>query len=242
MKTVKYTGTNNFGTIIDLSVTQSPGIGTVSVSTVQNLFSSWGVTPYSKITSATLSMKMKVSLTGRPYTISVGGTTVASGEVTATSKTYSANITTHILSGIGEVPKPNGDIVVFINSSTVGSSKHCDDFTLNWNWEHEIYTVSVIADDGGTATGGGIDTFRYGDTTTIKATANAGYKFVKWNDGDTNATRTVTVTGDATYIAYFEEKPPEITSVEMLYSDKQISSTNKVTAGQGFVVRVGVQA
>ena len=33
---------------------------------------------------------------------------------------------------------------------------------------------------------------------------NDGYKFSKWSDGNTNASREVTVTGDKTYIAYFE--------------------------------------
>ena len=31
-----------------------------------------------------------------------------------------------------------------------------------------------------------------------------GYKFSKWSDDNTNASREVTVTGDKTYIAYFE--------------------------------------
>ena len=31
----------------------------------------------------------------------------------------------------------------------------------------------------------------------LKATANSGYKFSKWSDGDTNATRTYTTTAEA---------------------------------------------
>ncbi|MCR4659084.1 MAG: DUF6383 domain-containing protein [Bacteroidales bacterium] len=38
----------------------------------------------------------------------------------------------------------------------------------------------------------------------IGATANEGYCFVRWSDGDTNVMRTVTVTSDTTLIAYFE--------------------------------------
>jgi hypothetical protein len=39
----------------------------------------------------------------------------------------------------------------------------------------------------------------------IEATANKGYRFVRWDDGDTDNPRTVTVTKDITYTAMFEE-------------------------------------
>ncbi|MBR1849787.1 MAG: leucine-rich repeat domain-containing protein [Bacteroidales bacterium] len=43
-----------------------------------------------------------------------------------------------------------------------------------------------------------------GDTVTIRAIANEGYHFLRWNDNDTNAERTVVVTSDTTFTAYFE--------------------------------------
>jgi hypothetical protein len=43
------------------------------------------------------------------------------------------------------------------------------------------------------------------NTAVIAATANAGYRFVQWNDGKTDNPRTVTVTGDITFTATFEE-------------------------------------
>lgn len=70
-------------------------------------------------------------------------------------------------------------------------------------FEKNTYTLTVTAGTGGTVSGGG--TYAHGDTATIKATPNTGYKFVKWNDGNTSATRTVTVTGAATYTATFEK-------------------------------------
>ena len=42
-----------------------------------------------------------------------------------------------------------------------------------------------------------------GDLVTIKATPATGYHFVQWSDGDTHATRQVSVSGDITYKAYF---------------------------------------
>lgn len=72
-------------------------------------------------------------------------------------------------------------------------------YTAVWN---PTYTLTVTATAGGTVTGGG--TYETGSSVTLKATPNTGYKFVKWSDGNTNATRTAIVTGDATYTAYFE--------------------------------------
>ena len=67
------------------------------------------------------------------------------------------------------------------------------------------YTLTVVAnnDDWGTVTGSG--TYVEGTIAPLTATANEGYYFDRWSDGDTNAVRGVTVTGDATYTAYFLE-------------------------------------
>jgi uncharacterized repeat protein (TIGR02543 family) len=41
------------------------------------------------------------------------------------------------------------------------------------------------------------------DTAMITATANQGYRFIKWNDGNTQNPRTITVTQNVTYTAEF---------------------------------------
>lgn len=77
--------------------------------------------------------------------------------------------------------------------------------TAQWNATTRSYTLTVNAGTGGTVSGGG--TYNYGTKVTIKATASTNYRFVKWNDGNTNASREVTVTGAATYTATFEFVP-----------------------------------
>lgn len=74
-----------------------------------------------------------------------------------------------------------------------------------WTASTRQYKLTVTAGTGGTVSGGG--TYNYNASATLKATANSGYHFVKWNDGNTSATRTVTVTKDATYTATFEQDP-----------------------------------
>lgn len=74
-----------------------------------------------------------------------------------------------------------------------------------WTAFTRQYKLTVTAGTGGTVSGGG--TYNYNTSATLKATANSGYHFVKWSDGNTSATRTVTVTEDATYTAIFEQDP-----------------------------------
>ena len=65
------------------------------------------------------------------------------------------------------------------------------------------FTLSVISSDlnMGTVSGGG--NFNYQSTRTIRAIANTGYHFTHWNDGDVNNNRTITLTQDTTFTAYF---------------------------------------
>ena len=85
------------------------------------------------------------------------------------------------------------------------------------------YTITVLANNAllGTVTGGG--TYTYGATATLTATAATNCHFVQWNDADTHATRTVTVTGDATYTATFAYDPLTIT---LAVNDTAMGTTN----------------
>lgn len=64
-----------------------------------------------------------------------------------------------------------------------------------------VYTITVTAGENGSVTGGG--TYEEGSSVTITATPDRGYVFSEWQDNNTSATRTITVSGDATYTATF---------------------------------------
>ena len=66
------------------------------------------------------------------------------------------------------------------------------------------YTVSVetASADWGSVAGGG--EYLSGTEITLRAVPATGYRFVRWNDGNTDNPRTVTVTEDATYTAVFD--------------------------------------
>lgn len=74
-------------------------------------------------------------------------------------------------------------------------------------------TITVQSSDTtyGTVSGGG--TFDIGSQITIKATVKTGGKFVSWNDGNTNTTRTITVSENITYTATFEEATSGVKAV-----------------------------
>ncbi|MBQ8702791.1 MAG: hypothetical protein IJ524_00255 [Bacteroidales bacterium] len=71
--------------------------------------------------------------------------------------------------------------------------------------DKDLYTIIVSANnaDWGTVYGSG----KYEADTEIQIAASpaAGYKFVRWNDDNTENPRTIKVTTDAAYMAFFED-------------------------------------
>ena len=84
-----------------------------------------------------------------------------------------------------------------------------EDVTITANFaELPKYTITVQANNNtmGSVEGGG--TVHVGESVEIKAIPNSGYAFVKWDDDNTSATRTVEVVGDKTYTAIFQAMIP----------------------------------
>ncbi|MGN0186660.1 MAG: hypothetical protein ACI392_02815 [Paludibacteraceae bacterium] len=77
----------------------------------------------------------------------------------------------------------------------------CDDAQNLKDQQKFNVTVVSLDDAMGTVTGSG--TYPAGSEIVITATANEGYSFQKWHDGNTDNPRTISVTADATYTAIF---------------------------------------
>lgn len=75
------------------------------------------------------------------------------------------------------------------------------------------YTITVSSDNVsyGTVSGGGV--YEAGSNVIITATAMDGYEFVSWNDGNTNASREISVTEDASYTATFKVQIKQFTAI-----------------------------
>ena len=83
----------------------------------------------------------------------------------------------------------NGNVVKRVNSGDSGEiedSGSAPKFMLTLNSNNDAY---------GSVSGGG--EYASGTEVELKATPKSGYEFVKWSDGDTNATRTYTTTAEA---------------------------------------------
>ncbi len=67
-----------------------------------------------------------------------------------------------------------------------------------------LFPIEVVPYDPLTGSAQGSGSYRYGEETEIAATPAYGYKFVRWDDGNTDNPRKVTVLGEKRYTAYFE--------------------------------------
>ena len=191
---------------------------------VSNLVSS--IPAYSRINNAVLTIYADTSTASNKaafscsLTNSNGGTTYLSdfiknesvggnGSGTTNYTTIPYNVTKWLHSENANVGKINGYggtgtyIQCHFNLFVLTKYTFAAKYTLYYEWLNPSVTVTVTGDTGGTVEGSG--TYYYDGSSnsfTIKATALAGYEFVKWSDGDTNASRTITV--DSSFISAFE--------------------------------------
>jgi hypothetical protein len=146
----------------------------------------WGVKVYSDI-----------ECTNLLYSVA-GGTISGSEEALTVSaeegKPWSAGYAVQVYWNLENTSSTNGIIYVSkIEYLTDG----------NGGGEETTYTITVVSADPaqGSVIGGG--TFKAGQTIQIAATANEGYKFHRWDDGNTDNPRTIVVNGDETFTAEF---------------------------------------
>ena len=78
-----------------------------------------------------------------------------------------------------------------------------EDTTYVAEFAIDRFTITVESADVSMGTVSETGTYDYGTEIQISATANNGYHFVQWNDGNTDNPRTITVFEDATYTATF---------------------------------------
>ena len=86
----------------------------------------------------------------------------------------------------------DGNVTLPSSGTTSGGASPAEKFTL---------TLTASPSAGGSVTGAG--QYAKGAQATIKATAKSGYTFTRWSDGNTNAERTLTISGDLTLQAIF---------------------------------------
>ncbi|MBQ1733138.1 MAG: InlB B-repeat-containing protein, partial [Bacteroidales bacterium] len=199
------TGTFNYGQQVSLSAT--PNEGYQFVNWTEN-----GSTVYTNANysfTATTSRTLVANFQINTYTISASVNPVAGGTVNgAGNYTHGQTVTLTATANVG---------YNFVNWTENGSAVSTDaeysftanaDRTLVANFEVITYTITANAYPVAGGTVSGADTYTYGSSCTLTASANTGYQFVNWTGSDgsvvsSNASYSFTVTSDNTYQANF---------------------------------------
>ena len=98
-------------------------------------------------------------------------------------------------------------------------------YTAVYSATLRMYPVTVILFDSEVTS-----VYEYGTEVTIEAPSITGYRFTKWNDGNTDNPRTITVTGEATYQAVYERH-----SLPIKVNGEQVTGVYIVPATQTIV-------
>ena len=95
-------------------------------------------------------------------------------------------------------------------------------FTAHFDYNEYNIVAESANEDMGTVDGG--STYRYLEEAILNANANEGYIFVRWNDGNTDNPRFVTVERDSTFTATFG-----------ILNEMTITDCNNYDLGEGYV-------
>lgn len=82
-------------------------------------------------------------------------------------------------------------------------------YTAQFTYNQYNITLNVDTSIHGTCTGGG--SYNYLSNRTIRANASSGYHFTTWNDGVTDNPRTIILTQDTQFVAYFAKNSYTLT-------------------------------
>lgn len=204
MGTVSGGGTYDYNKKVTIKATPNTGYS----------FVSWndGNTSASRSVTVTKAATYTANFKANTYTLTVKSSDSKMGSVSGGG---SANYGTFIVltakanSGYHFVKWDDNNTSATRNVTVSGNKTYTAVFAKN------EYTIDVQSDNAtmGSVSGGG--KCLYLDTVTIVAKPNSGYKFTRWNDNNTSASRQVSVTGNATYTAYFE---PDQSSCTHIYN------------------------
>lgn len=165
-------------------------------------FTHWsdGITDATRTVTVTNDITLTAFFAVNQYVVNVLSGDTTMGTVTG-SGTSDYNTTRDIAATAGDgyhfVAWSDGNLNAMRTITVTCDTALTAYFALN---TYLVTTLSANALMGGVQGGG---TVLFGTTCDITAMANYGYHFTQWSDGITNATRTLTVTGDTTLTASF---------------------------------------
>ncbi len=140
-----------------------------------------------------------------PSTITTIGVIAFHNCPSLSSVTCNATVPPAMEGGVFQLDDTN--IPVYVPCGSVAVYRAANEWSAFPNIQEQSgcsLTVTVTANDAtkGNVTGGG--TYSNGETATLTATPNSGYRFLRWNDNITDNPRQVVVTQDTSFTAIFD--------------------------------------
>ena len=184
---------------VHISVTVNPGY----------VFTEWsdGNTNRNRTLTLDADLALEAIIVEMPVKVYVVSSDTAAGKVSSNVYSWGTNYTS-IDFWVSNVSK-HYHFVKWSDGVTVTSRSQTfySDTTITAIFALDVHTVKVAAKDAamGKATASATEV-EYGKKVTLTATANKGYKFVKWSDGNTDETRELVVEGNIELTAEFEEE------------------------------------
>ena len=148
-----------------------------------------------------------ITYTPTGYTINAGSNMAEAGNVAVLNSVCETSVTANPNYGYHFAQWSDGNTD---NPRTIELTK---DTTFTAEFAKNSYSITTASSNEEWGTTEGDATVLYQDQVEISATANYGYHFTQWNDGNSNNPWTITVTKDATYTATFAKNTYKITKI-----------------------------
>lgn len=164
------------------------------------------------------------------------GLKVNEEEVAIASQTLSSSAFTTV-SVVVNLSETSNKIEI-TKASSVAADARLDNFTVTYGTVVQMYTLTLSASAGGRVNSDVNGEYAEGTQVTIIATPNESYHFVQWSDGNTNATRTITMNSDISLRAEFAGEFNTVANIIDIYNslglESGATSTDSYT-GRGYV-------
>lgn len=119
--------------------------------------------------------------------------------------------------------------IEWTKASSVVPEVRLDNFTLIYDEVVQTYTLTISAGVGGTVNSDVNGEYVQGTEVTITATPDDEYMFVQWSDGNTEPTRTITMTEDIVLRAQFRPTFNTVADIIAIYNDLNLAQGAKST-------------
>lgn len=171
-----------------------------------------GIPSNAIVTSITAYVRAKTSVSTSQFKVTFcnsvddenEGQVIFRGSISTSWKTYSGQITSFSSTYPFSINTNYASFRYLVNSQPVVKKYNCEFFKIDYEYYIPTYTITVNAGNGGSVTGGG--TYNNQTVINLNAIPSSGYVFKQWQDGNTSNPRSITVTGNATYTAYFSPR------------------------------------